>query len=133
MLTIQRALADPRLITKKKLPRCLAQVAWWSAWEMDIPSEAGAGELEISVSAAKGEGFSNSVTRKWKSSEEIWDNYLFEEGVRSGPAQRAGSRHMASPGGMPCPCVIIVSPGPASVEAWCGQKGAGHTILHLLM
>ena len=120
----------------KKAPCCLAQAAWWSGWEMDVPSEAGMGELEISVLAGKGERFPNSVTCELKSSEEIWDNYLFKIGVRrTGPAQRPGSSTQAgpSPGGMPCPCVILVSPAPASGEACCGEKGAGYAILHLLM
>ena len=95
---------------------------------MDVPSEAGMGELEISVLAGKGERFSNSVTCELKSSEEIWDNYLFKIGVRrTGPAQRPMSSTQAvpSPGGMPCPCVIIVSPAPASGEASVEKRELG--------
>lgn len=44
-----------------------------------------------------------------------------------------GTQAVPSPGGKPCPFVIIVSPAPASGEACCGEKGAGYTILHLLM
>ena len=103
---------------------------------MDVPSEAGMGELEISVLAGKGERFSNSVTWELQSSEEIWDNYLFKIGVRrTGLAQRPGSRHTGStlPRWQALPFCNHCFPCPSFWRGLLWRKGAGYTILHLLM
>lgn len=84
--------------------------------------------VEISV-LREGRDFSNSVT--WedynplkKSGTIIFSRLELEElGWLRDLGQ--GTQAVPSPGGKPCPFVIIVSPAPASGEACCGERELG--------